>query len=77
MERRDPPAGTNLAFVEALYASYLEDPSSVDADWQSYFATWAAEDGDAWAARRSVDGRSTGNRAARPSQRAARAPLGR
>jgi len=27
----------SLAFVEALYASYLENPSSVPADWRSYF----------------------------------------
>ncbi len=57
MDRRDDPlAGTNLAFIEALYANYLEDPSTVDEQWQRYFAAWAAEDGDAWAARRSVDG---------------------
>ena len=54
----DPPAGTNLAFVEALYADYLEDPSSVGSDWQSYFADWAAGDGDAAVARRSVLGPS-------------------
>ncbi len=54
----DPLAGTNLAFIETLYANYLEDPSSVDGEWQRYFAAWAAEDGDAWAARRSVDGPS-------------------
>ena len=54
----DPLVGGNLAFVEALYLSYLEDPSAVDEDWQRYFAAQAAEDGDAWAARRSVDGPS-------------------
>src|SRR5688572_12702548 len=27
----------SLAFVEALYASYLENPDSVPADWRSYF----------------------------------------
>ncbi len=27
----------SLAFVEALFASYLENPSSVPADWRSYF----------------------------------------
>ena len=59
MERRDDLlAGTNLAFVEGLYASYLEDPSSVDGDWQRYFEGWAAEDGDPPAARRSVEGPS-------------------
>ena len=59
MERReDPLAGTNLAFIEGLYANYLEDPSSVDGDWQSYFASWAAEDGDVRAARSAVTGPS-------------------
>ncbi len=58
MEPRDPLSGTTLAFIEARYASYLEDPSSVDEQWRAYFEAWAAEDGDAWAARRAVDGPS-------------------
>ncbi len=61
MEHRDDPlAGTTLGFIEALYADYLEDPSSVDGEWHSYFEAWAAGDGDAWAARRAVDGPSFG-----------------
>ena len=58
MDHDDTLGGVNLAFVEGLYADYLEDPSSVDSDWQRYFEGWAAGDGDAWAARRSVDGPS-------------------
>ncbi|MEM7585802.1 MAG: 2-oxoglutarate dehydrogenase E1 component [Acidobacteriota bacterium] len=58
MTRDDSLTGANLAFVEGLYADYLEDPSSVDNDWRRYFEGWAAGDGDAWAARRSVDGPS-------------------
>ncbi len=58
MTRDDSLTGSNLAFVEGLYADYLEDPASVDADWRLYFENWAAEDGDARAARRSVDGPS-------------------
>ena len=53
-----PPAGGNLAFVEELYARYLDDPSSVDPDWQDYFAQWARDDGDPYAARRAVEGPS-------------------
>ncbi len=34
----------NLAYVESLYAAYIEDPSSVDQDWRAYFA---ALNGDA------------------------------
>ncbi len=30
--------GTNAAYVEDLYAQYQENPSSVDADWQNFFA---------------------------------------
>lgn len=30
----------NLAFVEALYASYLADPNSVDTVWRRYFEAW-------------------------------------
>lgn len=29
--------GGNAAFIEGLYESYLQDPSSVDAEWRSYF----------------------------------------
>ena len=35
--------GQNLAFVEHLYAQYLEDPDSVSDEWQAYFASWGAE----------------------------------
>lgn len=31
-------SGQNLAFVEALYADFLEDPASVPEDWRSRFA---------------------------------------
>ncbi len=51
----------NLAFIEALYASYLEDPSSVEGDWRGYFESFhspTSEDGDARAARRAVEGPS-------------------
>ncbi len=30
---------TSLAFVEALYADYLNDPSSVSDDWRTYFGS--------------------------------------
>ncbi|MES2295120.1 MAG: 2-oxoglutarate dehydrogenase E1 component [Pseudomonadota bacterium] len=32
-------SGTNAAFLEALYAQYLSNPGSVDAEWQAYFAS--------------------------------------
>ncbi len=53
-----PLDGTNLAFVEQLYARYLDDPSSVDATWRDYFAAMATEDGDLRSARTAVDGPS-------------------
>ncbi len=31
-------SGTNAAFLEGLYAQYLANPGSVDAEWQAYFA---------------------------------------
>ena len=79
MEHRDDPlAGTNLGFIEALYARYLEDPGSVDADWRGYFESWAAEDGDPHAARRAVDGPSfrPSSIFAPPGDTASRAPAG-
>ncbi len=33
----EPINGANLAFVEDLFASYLEDPTSVSDDWRAYF----------------------------------------
>ena len=32
-------SGQNLAFVEALYADFLEDPASVPEDWRTRFAS--------------------------------------
>jgi 2-oxoglutarate dehydrogenase E1 component len=32
---------SNLAFVEELYAAYLDDPTSVPEEWQAYFAAAA------------------------------------
>ena len=34
----EPLSGHNLAFVELLYADYLENPMSVSPDWRAYFA---------------------------------------
>ncbi|MGH7783482.1 MAG: 2-oxoglutarate dehydrogenase E1 subunit family protein, partial [Candidatus Binatia bacterium] len=34
-----PNAG-NLPYVETLYSAYLENPSSVDREWQAYFAQY-------------------------------------
>ena len=30
-------AGTNSAYVEAMYESYLADPNSVSAQWRAHF----------------------------------------
>lgn len=40
-------AGDNATYIEALYEQYLNDPNSVDADWQTYFAQYKTE-GDAY-----------------------------
>ena len=37
--------GENLAFIEQLYAQYLEDPSSVDASWETVFEEYFEGDG--------------------------------
>jgi 2-oxoglutarate dehydrogenase E1 component len=40
-------AGTaSLAFLEELFEKYQEDPGSVPADWQAYFASWGDGAGD-------------------------------
>ncbi|MEM6797384.1 MAG: hypothetical protein AAF725_25670, partial [Acidobacteriota bacterium] len=53
---RDPLGGANLAFVEQLYAHFLDDPASVDPTWRAYFAAMAEEDGDLRAARMATEG---------------------
>lgn len=35
--------GGNAAYIETLYESFLEDPTSVSAHWQSYFASIAEQ----------------------------------
>ncbi|MGH7831678.1 MAG: 2-oxoglutarate dehydrogenase E1 component, partial [Candidatus Binatia bacterium] len=40
------PNSSNLAFVEALYAEYLRDPSSVSADWRRYFDAFPRDGGN-------------------------------
>ena len=52
-------AGTNAAFVEELYARYLDDPNAVDPTWREFFASLKDEaptvakqlEGASWAPR--------------------------
>ncbi|EEF58764.1 2-oxoglutarate dehydrogenase E1 component [Pedosphaera parvula] len=38
MNQPEPsPASSNLAFLEGIYADYLQDPNSVSPEWQDYF----------------------------------------
>jgi 2-oxoglutarate dehydrogenase E1 component len=37
MRRSSHLAGNNLAYVEALYESFLDDPNSVPGEWRDYF----------------------------------------
>ncbi len=36
-------SGANAAFIEQLYAQYLDDPNSVDESWRAYFERVAAQ----------------------------------
>lgn len=38
--------GANAPFIEELYARFLSDPNSVDAEWQTFFAALAEQKGD-------------------------------
>ena len=38
--------GANAPFIEELYAQFLADPSSVDAEWQTFFGALAEQKGD-------------------------------
>ncbi|HET8732915.1 MAG TPA: 2-oxoglutarate dehydrogenase E1 component, partial [Anaeromyxobacteraceae bacterium] len=55
------PSASNLGFVEDLYFSWLQDPSSVDERWRAYFESLppvpdAAPPPTAWPARTARDG---------------------
>lgn len=39
-------SGGSMAYVDALYEDYLQDPDSVPADWQDIFASLPAVDGE-------------------------------
>lgn len=47
MVELDPsfPDSANLAYVEAMYNDYLDDPASVDASWHALFAQWGMDTG--------------------------------
>jgi 2-oxoglutarate dehydrogenase E1 component len=72
MNSKIPPVSNsaNLAYIEARYAAYVEDPSSVDQDWRAYFA---ALNGDAEAGQTAPASASTAQRngAAAQASRAA------
>ena len=36
--------GTNAAFIESLYAQYLENPDAVDPTWRAWFASLGESD---------------------------------
>src|SRR4249919_2382112 len=38
LERTSFLFGTNAAYLEAMYAQYLENPDTVDESWRAYFA---------------------------------------
>ncbi|MBB6429270.1 2-oxoglutarate dehydrogenase E1 component [Algisphaera agarilytica] len=39
------PDSANLAYVEAMYNDYLDDPTSVDASWHQLFSQWGMNTG--------------------------------
>lgn len=41
----DIAAGVSPAFIEALYAKYQADPSSVDAGWRGFSTVWSRASG--------------------------------
>ncbi|MEL7430792.1 MAG: thiamine pyrophosphate-dependent enzyme, partial [Pseudomonadota bacterium] len=47
--------GGNAAYIEEMYARYVDDPGSVSADWQAYFADLHDDAGDV---QRNADGAS-------------------
>ena len=45
MQKSSHLAGGNVAYIEALYESYLEDPNSVPVEWRGYFEKLPNVDG--------------------------------
>src|SRR5437868_7724073 len=44
LERTSFLSGTNAAFIEAMYAQYLENPDTVDESWRAWFAELGQQD---------------------------------
>ena len=49
--------GTNAPYIDDLYARYVQDPASVDADWQAFFKSLKDAPADA---KKNADGPSWG-----------------
>lgn len=45
MQRSSHMAGNNVAYIESLYESFLEDPNSVPGEWREYFQKLPRVDG--------------------------------
>jgi 2-oxoglutarate dehydrogenase E1 component len=45
------PNAINLTFIEGLYLDYLKDPSSIPAEWRTYFERISSSNGDAVSVR--------------------------
>lgn len=45
MGNQDEMSAQSLAFIEALYGQFCEDPSTVTEEWQAYFQEWGGEAG--------------------------------
>ena len=54
--------GANAPFIEELYARFLADPSSVDAEWQTFFGALAEQKGDVLAEVRGASWAPNGTR---------------
>ncbi|BAM02498.1 2-oxoglutarate dehydrogenase E1 component [Phycisphaera mikurensis] len=60
------PSAANLAYVEGLYADWLEDPASVDLSWVETFEQWEGVLGGRGAVEPEADRRSLYGGAGRP-----------
>src|SRR5512141_850946 len=73
----EAPSASNLGFVEDLYYAWLDDPSSVDEQWRTYFASWpqpsTTGDGAAASGRANGGFAATARAAALPPEVRARA----
>src|SRR6202158_3574620 len=67
-------SGSNIDFIEGLYARFLDDPSSVDESWRAFFEQYGREGRPLVTNGKTSNGPTAPIRPSRPAPRASLVP---